>query len=131
MDLSSKRSRLEELVRRANTVPEGLRDPVPATTYRIDVTQTLIVNRVLNLDRAQVLQMQAVVLGTHDVFRKMALQADETLRRIAAGTYGTCAACGEPISEKRIDAAPWSPLCAACQELAGRHELLDFEYLAN
>lgn len=36
------------------------------------------------------------------------------LRRIADGTYGECARCGEPIGEARLDALPWTPLCRSC-----------------
>lgn len=36
------------------------------------------------------------------------------LRRIGAGTYGTCVHCGEPISEARLDVLPWTPHCKAC-----------------
>jgi DnaK suppressor protein len=39
---------------------------------------------------------------------------DAALQRIAAGTYGICANCGEPISEERLDALPATPLCLDC-----------------
>jgi RNA polymerase-binding transcription factor DksA len=130
MNLQTIRARLEGIVRRANTVPEGLQEPVPTLSYKLDVTG-IIMRRSLNFDLAQVLQVQAVIVGTHDVFRTMARQADEALSRMDKGIYGICAACEEPISDKRIAAVPWSPLCTDCQELADRHELPDFEYLAN
>ncbi len=38
------------------------------------------------------------------------------LRRIADGTYGICANCGEPIPEGRLDALPWTPLCRTCTQ---------------
>ncbi len=38
------------------------------------------------------------------------------LNRIAEGTYGTCARCGEPIEEARLDALPWTPLCRNCAQ---------------
>ncbi len=36
------------------------------------------------------------------------------LNRIADGSYGTCARCGQPIPEGRLDALPWTPLCRNC-----------------
>jgi RNA polymerase-binding transcription factor DksA len=39
---------------------------------------------------------------------------DAALARIAAGTYGTCARCGEPIEADRLDLLPQTPFCAAC-----------------
>jgi DnaK suppressor protein len=38
-------------------------------------------------------------------------QVDAALARIAAGTYGTCAVCGEAIAEGRLEARPWTPFC--------------------
>ena len=47
------------------------------------------------------------------------LQAiDAALDRIAAGTFGTCAKCGEPISPARLAAVPHAALCEEC--IAGR-----------
>ena len=39
---------------------------------------------------------------------------DAALDRIAKGTFGTCAKCGGPIAEKRLDAVPYAPLCQEC-----------------
>lgn len=36
------------------------------------------------------------------------------LDRIRAGTYGTCAKCGDDISEERLDVLPATPLCRNC-----------------
>jgi RNA polymerase-binding transcription factor DksA len=38
-------------------------------------------------------------------------QVDAALARIADGTYGTCAVCGETIAEGRLEARPWTPFC--------------------
>jgi RNA polymerase-binding transcription factor DksA len=39
---------------------------------------------------------------------------EAALKRIAAGTYGTCVKCGEPIGEERLDVVPATPLCRDC-----------------
>jgi len=39
---------------------------------------------------------------------------EAALDRIAAGTFGACAKCGEPISEARLKAVPHAALCAEC-----------------
>lgn len=41
-------------------------------------------------------------------------QIRAALARIEEGTYGLCVRCGEPISEARLDALPWTPLCRSC-----------------
>lgn len=42
---------------------------------------------------------------------------DTALKRIAAGTYDTCARCGQPIPLPRLEAEPTAIRCIACQEL--------------
>jgi DnaK suppressor protein len=45
------------------------------------------------------------------------LQAiEEALARIDKGTYGTCRDCGEPISQARLNAIPWTRVCITCKE---------------
>jgi len=36
------------------------------------------------------------------------------LGRIEDGSFGTCAKCGEPISEERLDVTPFTPFCRTC-----------------
>lgn len=36
------------------------------------------------------------------------------LDRVAKGTYGVCAKCGEDISPERLDAVPSTPFCRTC-----------------
>jgi RNA polymerase-binding transcription factor DksA len=38
------------------------------------------------------------------------------LARITDGSYGLCARCGDPISEARLDAIPWTPFCRSCAQ---------------
>ncbi|AZL57467.1 TraR/DksA family transcriptional regulator [Tabrizicola piscis] len=43
-------------------------------------------------------------------------QIRAALRRIADGSYGTCARCGDQIEEGRLDALPWTPFCRSCAQ---------------
>jgi RNA polymerase-binding transcription factor DksA len=38
------------------------------------------------------------------------------LNRIARGTYGICATCGEAIPAKRLDAVPTALRCVTCEQ---------------
>jgi DnaK suppressor protein len=38
-------------------------------------------------------------------------EIDAALKRIEAGTYGLCTACGSEIAPERLDAYPWATLC--------------------
>lgn len=40
---------------------------------------------------------------------------DEALARVADGTYGTCASCGEAIPAARLEARPESIFCVDCK----------------
>ena len=40
------------------------------------------------------------------------------LRRIDAGTFGRCAACGKPVTRARLDAVPHAPHCIHCARVA-------------
>lgn len=39
---------------------------------------------------------------------------EAALGRIADGSFGDCVACGEPISEERLDAVPHAARCRNC-----------------
>jgi DnaK suppressor protein len=41
---------------------------------------------------------------------------DRALRRLDAGTYGTCADCGKPIPSERLRALPFAARCRPCEE---------------
>jgi DnaK suppressor protein len=42
---------------------------------------------------------------------------DQALLRIKEGSYGTCARCGKPIDERRLEAIPTARYDAACQAI--------------
>lgn len=41
-------------------------------------------------------------------------EIDDALARIAAGTYGLCERCGEPIPIARLEVIPYARLCMKC-----------------
>jgi len=41
-------------------------------------------------------------------------EINAALRRIDEGTFGKCRECGDAVSEERLTAIPFTPLCAAC-----------------
>ncbi len=42
---------------------------------------------------------------------------DQALARIEEGTFGTCARCGKPIAEARLEAMPYATKCIDCKRL--------------
>lgn len=41
-------------------------------------------------------------------------QISSALDRLAKGTYGICAKCGDDIAAERLDLLPYTPFCAGC-----------------
>ncbi|WP_233859238.1 TraR/DksA family transcriptional regulator [Paraburkholderia sp. HD33-4] len=58
-------------------------------------------------------------LARHD-FHELQ-QIDRALASIAAGLYGACVECGEPIGYERLAAAPYTARCVSCQSAFERH----------
>jgi DnaK suppressor protein len=48
--------------------------------------------------------------------RELLAQNKRALARIAAGTYGICESCGEPIGKARLQAFPRATLCVTCKQ---------------
>ena len=67
-------------------------------------------------DRASERQSDEVLeaLGAHDLAELRQIEA--ALARIEDGTYGDCVKCGDPISEKRLEALPETPFCKNCAQ---------------
>jgi DnaK suppressor protein len=69
-----------------------------------------------------------VDLSMQDVSKELALRLgeresqmiadiDQALLRISEGSYGSCARCGKPIDERRLEALPTARYDAVCQAL--------------
>jgi len=112
-DLAKFRSRIEELAARVRSDASGLVAQVRAGSggnggselsnapfhlgdmgteeYLYDLNTTLLANE------------QYIVV-----------EAREALRRMDAGTYGVCEACGRPIAKPRLEALPFVRFCVTC-----------------
>jgi DnaK suppressor protein len=58
-------------------------------------------------------QELALRLGERE--SQMVADIDQALMRMDEGTYGTCARCGNPIDERRLEAVPTARYDAKCQ----------------
>ena len=59
-------------------------------------------------------------LSLSNNLRDLLDKVDSALRRIRAGTYGSCERCGKPIDKARLKALPYSVLCIDCKKLEER-----------
>jgi RNA polymerase-binding transcription factor len=48
--------------------------------------------------------------------RDLLIQMERAMERLAAGTYGRCESCGEPIPKARLQAFPSATLCVRCKQ---------------
>src|SRR5215510_1515389 len=100
--------------------------------------QNLLVNQLrqyteqIRTDQAAALELyddgvkDSVDLSVQDLNKEIALRLgerssqvvadiDQALLRMKEGTYGICASCGEPISERRLEVVPTARYDAICQ----------------
>ncbi|MGH8243196.1 MAG: TraR/DksA family transcriptional regulator [Steroidobacteraceae bacterium] len=87
-----------------------------AAKVRADITRS---SGPLDKDFAeQVVQMEndAVLAGIGEATAAELAQINRALAQIELGTYGICSNCGQPISERRLQALPYSDRCITCAE---------------
>ena len=65
-------------------------------------------------ERANELENDDVLEGLDEMSLREVRQIREALKRIEAGTYGMCAACGQPIGTARLTAIPTAVNCMEC-----------------
>ncbi len=91
-------ARLAELVARAEGIEAELRTPLDDD----------LPEQAIDLADDEALE------GVDAVLRAEAAEVRAALGRIAAGTYGSCANCGEAIPRARLDAQPTATRCIKC-----------------
>jgi len=67
-------------------------------------------------ERATELENDEVLEALDESNRAEVLQIRAALRRLDAGTYGLCAACGRAIAPARLAALPSATHCVACAD---------------
>ena len=90
--------RLADLLDRAEVIEDDLRHPLDADFGE----------QAIDLADDEALE------GVDDVLRAEIGQVRNALLRIENGTYGTCATCGKPIAEARLQARPIATRCIEC-----------------
>lgn len=108
MDDAAVRQRLEtlrdELESSSRTLAAEHGDPGELST--IDQHPAEAASELTELDRDEA--VRAVVEGQRQ-------EVLEALRRLDAGTYGTCVNCGTALPDERLDARPEAARCVNCQ----------------
>ena len=92
------KARLAELTRRVGDIDSELRKPLSADFS----------------EQAAELENQDALGAIENSELQEIRQIQVALKRIAEGTYGICANCGEPIDPKRLKALPTATRCMSC-----------------
>lgn len=66
-------------------------------------------------EHLSVAEYQEVVSRLDAISHRALAAIDASLARIADGTYGSCAACAQPIPFERLEALPSAVYCTPCQ----------------
>jgi DnaK suppressor protein len=67
-------------------------------------------------DRADENYTKEFLFSLSENDRRLLRLVEVAINRIDEGEFGQCAACGEDIESKRLQAVPWASLCLGCQE---------------
>ena len=74
------------------------------------------------VDLASAEYNQSFTFRLRDRERFLLTKIEQALRKIEAGTFGTCEECEEPIDPRRMKARPVTTLCLRCKEEQEREE---------
>lgn len=81
-----------------------------------------IVKSIEQIEMAQLAGEREFAVRSLERQSKSLMQINGALERIEHGEFGICLECEEPISPKRLAAAPWAAYCLHCQEMRDAQE---------
>ncbi len=99
----------------------SLRDELTQQTqslHEASATVELDQTRQGRLSRMDAMQAQQMAVAASRRNQQKLRQVDAALKRVEAGEYGECAACGEMINARRLKLDPTSTRCVPCLEKA-------------
>lgn len=67
-------------------------------------------------DQATAASEASIQMRLQQTDSKLLRAIEDALGRVSRGGYGVCEVCGEPISDVRLTAVPWTRLCLNCKE---------------
>ena len=104
--VAARKRQLEETLQELQQLNAETEDNVAAVT--------LDQSKVGRLSRMDAMQAQAIAQEARRRRERTIALSQSALKRIAAGDYGECEECGEPINPKRLEMDPAALLCIDC-----------------
>lgn len=83
------------------------------------------------MDEVQYASERELAIRNADLESTLLRHVKAALRRIHAGSFGTCIECERAISPKRLVAVPWASRCIECQDAADRDQQEGTESLSE
>ncbi|MBK9168459.1 MAG: TraR/DksA family transcriptional regulator [Bryobacterales bacterium] len=112
-----------------NALRKNLEADAAALERELRSRDGIVIERAADtLDEVQNATARELEIQTLDVETGRLREVRAALRRMAEGTYGICVECEEEISEKRLNAVPWTARCIACQSRADAHRAAGDSY---
>jgi RNA polymerase-binding protein DksA len=115
MDAETREQLRKVLLEERESLREQLRDlgvnPDDRTSVELQFDQGFA-------DSAQTTAERHRVMSIVQGLRANLADVEHALRRMDAGTYGSCENCGREISEERLEAIPFARLCIDCKQKA-------------
>jgi RNA polymerase-binding transcription factor DksA len=68
------------------------------------------------MDEIQQTAERELAMTTRALSWKTSIAIHAALDRVAAGSFGVCLSCDEPINERRLNALPWAGQWISCQQ---------------
>lgn len=103
----------DRLLREIADLDAGLSESLEDSSEESPYDQHLAETAAVTLDREIDLTLQENARSALHQIRRALAKLDE-------GNYGLCDKCGKPISEGRLQAAPFATLCVDCKRLEER-----------
>jgi RNA polymerase-binding transcription factor len=112
LDLTSIRATLEKKRDEIRQNTASLTEAHPTPVGALEASQGPQDFEDVAVDFLEMQQEQSIL------FNEQALltEVEQALERLDNGTYGKCVVCGQPISEKRLQAIPWAARCIKDEE---------------
>jgi RNA polymerase-binding transcription factor DksA len=85
-------------------------------TNRISPDEIAVERNADMMDEIQQTADRDLTLATHALSWKTSVAIHAALDHVAAGSFGICLSCEEPINARRLNALPWAGQCIACQQ---------------
>jgi len=96
------------------------------TSFR-DRSVLMVENSADMLDSIRMATDRDVILHQMNISTQILADVREALIRLGKPEYGICEDCEGSIPPRRLDAIPWTPVCAPCQEARDRQSSRDQE----